>query len=508
MSQLKKGAALNYINILLTNVVGLVLTPFIIAQLGKSEYGLYTMVGALVSGLAVLDIGIGNCVVRFTAKYRAEEDKKGEENFLATVFYIYCAIALAICLGGAILYFNLDALYGQTFTDDELRKTKIMFVILIFNLAITLPGSVFGAYCSAYEQFVYPKTVKITRYIIRSLLVVALLLYGTGAISLVIIDTLMGISVVVANANYCFKKLDIKIKLHEFQKSLIFRIFSYSIWIFVFAIVSRLQWQAGQIVLGTLDSPAVVGIFSVGVTLGTYYGAFSTAISSVFLPRATKMFVKSASGEELTDMMIKIGRVSLLVLLYILIAFCLYGEQFVNLWVGSTYTDTYSEIYWIAVLIMLAYTVPLVQNFGNATLEAQNKLRFKAILYLGFALLGAVLGYWLAQSYGAIGMITGTVIGWVIVQIIMNIYYYKVIHLNIPRFFKELSHKIILSALVALALGYAVRFIPGEGWFNFALKSILFSLAYFAIVYKFGTITFEKNLITGAIHSARQKIKR
>lgn len=508
MSQIKKGAALNYINILLTNVVGLVLTPFIIAQLGKSEYGLYTMVGALVSGLAVLDIGIGNCVVRFTAKYRAEDDKRGEENFLATVFYIYCAIALAICLGGAILYFNLDALYGQTFTADELRKTKIMFVILIFNLAITLPGSVFGAYCSAYEQFVYPKTVKITRYIIRSLLVVGLLLYGTGAISLVIVDTLMGISVVVANANYCFKKLDIKIKLHEFQKSLIFRIFSYSIWIFVFAIVSRLQWQAGQIVLGTLDSPAVVGIFSVGVTLGTYYGAFSTAISSVFLPRATKMFVKSATGEELTDMMIKIGRVSLLVLLYILIAFFLYGEQFVDLWVGSTYTDTYTEIYWIAVLIMLAYTVPLVQNFGNATLEAQNKLQFKAILYLGFALLGAGLGYWFAHYYGAIGMITGTIIGWVIVQIVMNIYYYKVIHLNIPRFFKELSHKIILSALVAFALGYVIKYIPGEGWLNFVLKAILFSLAYFIIVYKFGTIAFEKNLFMGAINSVKQKIKR
>ncbi|MGB3776666.1 MAG: oligosaccharide flippase family protein, partial [Leeuwenhoekiella sp.] len=482
--------------------------PFIIAQLGKSEYGLYTMVGALISGLSVLDIGIGNAVVRFTAKYRAEEDKKGEENFLATVFYIYSAISFVITIAGLILYFNLDLLYDQTFTDEELRKTKIMFGILIFNLAITLPGSVFGAYCSAYEQFVYPKTVKITRYIIRSLLVVAVLLYGTGAISLVIIDTLMGISVVVANARYCFKKLDIKIKLHEFQKSLVFNIFSYSIWIFVFAIVSRLQWQAGQIVLGTVDSPAVVGIFSVGVTLGTYYGAFSTAISSVFLPRATKMFVKSASGEELTDMMIKIGRVSLLVLLYILFAFYLYGEQFVDLWVGSTYTDTYTEIYWIAVLIMLAYTVPLVQNFGNATLEAQNKLRFKAILYLVFALLGTGLGYWLARSYGAIGMITGTIIGWVIVQIVMNVYYHKVIHLNIPRFFKEVSHRIVLTGLVAFGIGYAVKYIPGDGWLNFVIKAILFSIVYMGLIYKFGTIAFEKGLFDGAIASAKQKIKR
>lgn len=48
MSQLKKGAALSYLTIILTNVVGLALTPFIIKYLGNDEYGLYTLIGALV----------------------------------------------------------------------------------------------------------------------------------------------------------------------------------------------------------------------------------------------------------------------------------------------------------------------------------------------------------------------------------------------------------------------------------------------------------------------------
>lgn len=40
MSQLKKGALLSYANIFLTNVIGLILTPFIVKSLGDSEYGL------------------------------------------------------------------------------------------------------------------------------------------------------------------------------------------------------------------------------------------------------------------------------------------------------------------------------------------------------------------------------------------------------------------------------------------------------------------------------------
>ena len=42
------------------------------------------LIGALVGYIAVLDFGLGNATVRFVSKYRAEENKKGEENFLAS----------------------------------------------------------------------------------------------------------------------------------------------------------------------------------------------------------------------------------------------------------------------------------------------------------------------------------------------------------------------------------------------------------------------------------------
>lgn len=84
MSQLKKGAILNYITIFLTNIIGLLMTPFILNHLGKSEYGIYITIGALVGTISLLDFGLNNTVVRFVAKYKAEKDRIGLENFLAT----------------------------------------------------------------------------------------------------------------------------------------------------------------------------------------------------------------------------------------------------------------------------------------------------------------------------------------------------------------------------------------------------------------------------------------
>ena len=43
MNQLKAGAALNYVAIVLNMVVGLIYTPYMLRMLGQSEYGLYSL---------------------------------------------------------------------------------------------------------------------------------------------------------------------------------------------------------------------------------------------------------------------------------------------------------------------------------------------------------------------------------------------------------------------------------------------------------------------------------
>lgn len=495
MSQIKKGVLLNYVSIFLTNIIGLGMTPFILNHLGKDEYGIYLTVGVLTGTISLLDFGLNNTVIRFVARYKAKQDRIGEENFLATVFLIYMAIAVLILIIGGLFYNYLDS-YFTKLNQEEIEIAKTMFVILIFNLAITLPGGIFMGISSGYEKFVFPKSLNIARYILRSLTVVGILLLGGKAISLVIIDTIFNIVVIIAMAYFVFRKLKVRFKLHFFENSFIKEILAYSIWIFVFALVNMFQWKAGHWVLGSMSVPSILAIYGIGISLGTYYGVFSTAISSVFLPRATQMSVANSSGEELTDMMIKIGRLSFIVLTYIFIAFLLYGYQFVSLWVGSELGEEGSFQAWvIALLIMIAYTLPLIQNFGNAILEAKNKLAFKAVLYLSFMILSTTLGAILAKEHEAIGMVIGSLSGWVIAQNIMNFYYHRVIKLNILRFFKELLNKIVLALLIVAIIGYGIDYIPGKGWMNFIAKGSLYTIAFVTLIYTLGMLDYEKKLL-------------
>ena len=86
-SQLKTGAFLSYVVLALNNLVGLLYTPFMLRMMGKSEYGLYSIAASIVAYLTVLDLGFGNAIVRYTAKYRV---KKKEEQYRMFGMFFYC----------------------------------------------------------------------------------------------------------------------------------------------------------------------------------------------------------------------------------------------------------------------------------------------------------------------------------------------------------------------------------------------------------------------------------
>lgn len=502
VNQLKGGVALSYVSIFLTNVIGLVLTPFIIRSLGTAEYGLYTMIGALVGYMSVLDFGLNKTVVRFVAKFRAEKDKKGEENFLAHAFIIFGIISTLILIGGSILYVNLEGLYKDTLTADQLDKAKIMLAILAFNMSLLLPGGAFRGMCTGCEEFILPRVFNIVRYIIRSITVVALLMLGGDAVGIVIIDTIMNILFIIANATVAFRKLNVKIYLHKFQKVLLKTIFGFSIWIFVFALVNQFRWQLGQLVLGLNYDTTIVAIYAVAITLGNYYGAFSSAIASVFLPKAMKMVTSNASNKELTNMFIRISRIILLVLLFVLGGFVLVGKDFVYFWVGDEFKDSYLQV----ILMMIGLLPLLSQGFATNILEAKNKLQFRGLLLLGLTILGTIFGAYLSLEYSATGMILGTVIFMLIDRIIISWYYNYKIKLEMVRYYKETFNLYLFSGLLILLIVYLNQFIPEHSIKYSLLKVITYTIIY-VLVFRVLLTESEKTLFKGIIFKLRKKIK-
>lgn len=502
-NQLKSGVYLSYISLLVTNLTNLVLTPFIIRNLGDSEYGLYMLIGAFVGYIAVLDFGLGNTVVRFVAKYRAENDKKNEENFLFSTFIIYAIISVAILLVGALIFVNLQNIFGTSLTFQEISKAKIMFVILVINLAFTLPMKSFTGIMTAYEKFIIPRALSISRVLIRALIIIILLSIGYKAIAIVVVDAVLNLLMLLITMLYVFIRLDVKIKLHYFDLYIIKDILSYSSLIFISVIVDQIYWRIGHLILGIVASTSEVAIFAIGMTFGQYFITFSTAISGVFLPRITNMVVKKASGEELTNILIRTGRLQFIVLGLVLGGFIVIGKRFILLWAGSNYGMSWL----IALIIMIPLLVVLTQTIGISILQAKNMHGFRAVAYLAIAVLNTFISIHFAKVYGAIGAAVGTSLSLILGNIIaMNFYYHFRVKLNIPRFYKELSNGLLKSFILSLGIGGFLLFLPGESWVNLIIQGLIFSFIYIFIIWIFGMNRYEKRLVLGEMNKIKKII--
>ena len=92
MNQLKAGVFLSYCIIGLNTLVGLVYTPYMLRMMGRSEYGLYAIVASVIAYLTILDLGFGNAIVRYTAKFRAEGKIKEQYEMFGMFIILYSII--------------------------------------------------------------------------------------------------------------------------------------------------------------------------------------------------------------------------------------------------------------------------------------------------------------------------------------------------------------------------------------------------------------------------------
>lgn len=493
INQLKAGAFLSYVSIGINNAVGLLFTPFMLRMLGKSEFGLYSLVASVVAYLTVLDLGLGNAVIRYTAKYRAQDKVKEQYALFGMFLMLYCGVSLLVIICGTVLYYQIESIFGNSLTAAELAKARIMIILLIINLALTFPLSIFGSIISAYEQYVYQKLVNIVRILISPCLMIPLLLMGYKAVGIVVIITVLNIGSLLVNCWYCFFRLKIKIHFKYMEWGLLREISSYSFFIFLGVVVDKIYWSTGQFVLGIMAGTAVVAVYAIAVQLQMYYMTLSTAISGVFLPKVTAMVARNSPNGELSNLFIRTGRIQFMIMAFVLSGFILFGRSFIILWAGPEY----EEAYLISLLLMIPLTIPLIQNLGISILQARNQHKFRSLLYIVVATASLAISIPLAKLYGGIGCAIGTAASLTAGNIIaMNIYYHKRIKLDIPRFWKEIS-SISVPIIVVAVFGPAINYLyPHDTMLSVLLKALIFGLLYVNMIWWKGLNSFEKNLIS------------
>lgn len=258
------------------------------------------------------------------------------------------------------------------------------------------------------------------------------------------------------------------------------------------AVMDQLNWQIGKLVLARTSGSESIAVYPVGVQINSLFLMFSAAILGVFSPQIYKLVQEKNAIEKLSELFCKVARFQYFVVFFIWISFVIFGKSFIFLWAGIGYINSY----YVAILLMTPLIIALTQNIAIEVLRAYNKHALWNIIHLAFAIVNFMISIPLAIYYKEIGTAIGTCITMGIVTIIIdNIYYKKIIKLDIKKYFIEIS-KILPTSIIICLIGVVLYFnFDINSWLDFFVVILVFFIIYLGCIYCFAFNKFEKTLI-------------
>lgn len=504
-NQLKIGVLLSYISMIAQNIIAIIYTPVMLRLLGQSEYGLYQLVNSVVGYLGLLSFGFGSAYVRFYSRYNVKDDLEGIAKLNGMFLTVFIVIAIIALFAGGFLIGNINNLFSNSLTVDEISTARILMILLVINLAISFPLSVFDSYVTAHECYFFQRVISLLQIILNPFLALPLLLMGYQSISLVVVTTFLTFFKFFVNYYYCKKYLKMKFNFKNMDFSLLKEIGIFSFYIFINMIVDQVNWSVDKFILGVFGGTTAVAIYAVGGQINSMYLNLSTSISSVFIPRVNRIVaLDEDNNSELTDLFTKVGRIQFIILAMILGGFIVIGRYFINIWAGFEYDNAYL----VALLLIVPVTVPLIQSLGIEIQRAKNMHKFRSIVYFFIAVGNIFISIPLVQLLGEIGAAIGTCIAMIIGNIIlMNWYYHTKIKLNMFYFWKQII-KLIPCVLTSIALSLFIsKIIIVNTITHFLIVGIFYVCVYLICLFSFGLNSFERNLINGPINKILRRIK-
>ena len=510
ISQLKAGSILSYLQMGLNIVIGLLYTPIMLRLLGQSEYGLYSTVSSTTSMLSVLSLGFNSSYIRYYARYKKEDNQKGIDKLNGLFLIIFSIIGLIALSCGMFLTFNLELVFDEGLTTSEYEIARVLMFLLTVSLTISFPMSIFQNIISAHEKFIVLKLLGMLKTVLSPLITLPLLLLGYRSIAMVTTSLVVSILTDCIYILYAKKILKVHFSFFNFEHGLFKSLFGYTVLIAIQMIVDQVNGNLGKVILGRFQGTSVVAVYSISLTIFSYYKQFATSISGVFTPHVHSMVnnVKGLSQEKqkkkLTELFIKVGRIQFLVLALIASCIIFFGKAFISFWAGSDYIGAY----YVIVLLVFAVFPDLIQHIGIEIQRAEGKQLFRSIVYIIMAVGNVIITILLCKAYSLIGTAIGTALSLLVGNgIVMNIYYQRHCNIDIFAFWKSIG-RLAVGLIIPVICGIAIM-----NLFNFTSIFLLlagivvYTLIYAVSMWFLGMNDYERELIKAPLRKITGKHK-
>lgn len=479
-------------------------TRLAMEALGKSGYGVYMLIGGIVSLL----LYITTSMVVTTQRHLSYSYGKGEHTQSSIIFQnsyiLHCILGLAI----SACFLSITSLLfeGHFLNIDASKATEARYVyyIVITTVLLTFISSPFRALLTARENIVYISIIDILDGMLK--LALTFLLFYITEYRLTCYAIILS-SVMLFN----FLALSIYSKIHykeasllphplQFSKAVQRQLIGFATWTLYGTLSIFLRAQGIAIVLNRIYGAIINAAYGIATQI---FGAIQ-AISQAILNAITPQIVK-AEGCNDRDRMLFLSQQACKYCFFLLAIFAIpllfEMDTILHIWLiePPEHANTFCRIFIIASLID-QITIGL-----NVSIQALGKIRNYTLTLYTVKLLTVPIVWILLQAGFTIQHAMLSYILMELIAALLRLPYAKhYVSLGYNTFLRTVISKLPLPTCAMLLTSYATCQLP-HFTLRFLLTGILSALAGIAALWFFGLEASEKTYILSSIKKRGRK---
>lgn len=480
-----------FIRLCVVSVVSLACSRFVLDALGASDYGLYNVVGGIVTLLNVVNSSMMSTTYRFIAFELGKKENSLLNKVFNTCFSIHACFSILIIIFGIII----GDWYIENHLNVEVGKVADALFIFHISLATAAVNTLlvpFQGTLVAYERFSAIAIIDILVNLFKFLAIVALI-YSEGN-RLRIYSVIMLLCILLNSGGYflyCWKKYRDVVKVtFSADMAVLKDMLSFALWTLFGACANISKVQGCAIIINLFFGTLVNAAFAIANQVESFILLFARSLNNAAIPQITKSF---SVGDKQRSIVLTSYISKYTFILMCLVAFPVMLEMdfLLGLWLKDVPqgTSTFCR------LIVLGGLLDCLGAGIPALVNATGKIRNYQIILHCFTLLGLPISYVLYKiGYGqyTISVVYCIIIG---TSAILRLYLLKRLYrIDISIILRKSYTKIFYMFLPLFAF-YMFYDTSSTTFFGHVFGGILAEIFLVAIIIFIGMETNERKMV-------------
>ena len=453
--QFARNSIFNFMGAATPALANLVAVPVLVNNLGNADYGLLTLVLALVGYFSLLDISATQGSTRFIAEYDSLGQPRQANEVISFGLFIYLTIGL---VGMILIYGAAPFLIKSVFeipatsTATALTTLKLAAVAFLFSQLQSYLGSI----PQAMQRFGVSAAAEAFFGSAAPLLSMGVAILDGGIED--VVSARLGLSIInVGVLLIIVLRLRPDFKLAKAGKSIRRRLLSFSAFSYLSNIAGVSYAYADRMILGILLGLNDITLYSVPTTLVNRLFGMTYRLGSVIYPAASKL---AAVGDKqgVRQVYLLASRYMTAINSLLILMLVVYGQDLLRLWVGPQFVE---QGYPVLVLITLGMLVDSMTNLPSLINNAVAHPRTTGLFAVARALIGIA-----ALIIGTLkGGIIGTALAHLLASIIPITAFMVYVHgRSVPASLFDLIREAYLPVILVVAFTTSIAWFTRPGY--------------------------------------------